>query len=51
MNDTEMVKNYYNSIVSHEWERMMRHPFEFEITKRFMNRYIKPGERVLDKFS
>jgi SAM-dependent methyltransferase len=27
---------------------MTRHPFEFEITMRFMNRYIKPGDKVLD---
>jgi len=42
------VKAYYDGAVQTEWERLENHRAEFEITKRFMNRYIKPGDSVLD---
>lgn len=42
------VRDYYNSNVLREWERFERHPFEFRITTKMMERFIKPGERVLD---
>jgi len=42
------VRDYYNSNVLREWERFERHPFEFRITTRMMDRYVKPGERILD---
>ena len=44
----EDVKAFYNESVEHEWGRMDRHPFEFAINKAYMDRYIKPGDRVLD---
>jgi len=44
----EQVKEYYDANAQHEWERFDRHHAEFVITKRFMERYIKPGDTVLD---
>ena len=46
--DTEIVREYYNSSVESEWIRLDRHPYEFELNRRFLSRYIKPGDRVLD---
>ena len=43
-----IVQNYYDSDVQKEWDRFERHPFEFMITKRMMDRYIKPGDKILD---
>jgi S-adenosylmethionine-dependent methyltransferase len=49
MEDTTCtVKKYYNSEVQKEWERLELHFIEFELTKRYLNRYIKTGDRVLD---
>ncbi len=42
------IKKYYNDDVEKEWERLEKHFIEFELTKRFLNRYIKPGDKVLD---
>lgn len=46
--DIRLVKDYYDLIAGHEWERFDRHPYEFELTLRMMNRYILPGDSVLD---
>ena len=46
--DIKAVKAYYDANSVHEWERFDRHPYEFELTKRKLNRYIKPGDCVLD---
>lgn len=43
-----IVQEHYDSDVQKEWDRLERHPFEFAITTRMMNRYIKPGDRILD---
>lgn len=43
-----VVQEYYDSDVQMEWGRFERHPFEFIITTRMMDRYIKPGDRILD---
>lgn len=43
-----IVKEYYDSDVQMEWERLENHPFEFRITTGMMDRYIKPGDRILD---
>lgn len=48
MENNEVVRNYYDENPAHEWERMTRHPFEFEINLRFLKRYIHPGQRILD---
>ncbi len=43
-----IVRDYYDSDVLMEWNRLGEHPFEFELTVRMMNRYIKPGDSILD---
>ena len=48
MDNTQIVKRFYDENVESEWERLERHPVEFEITKRYLARYIKPGDEVLD---
>lgn len=44
----KIIKEHYDSDVQKEWDRLERHPFEFIITKRMMDRYIKPGDKILD---
>jgi 2-polyprenyl-3-methyl-5-hydroxy-6-metoxy-1,4-benzoquinol methylase len=46
--DIREVKAYYDANSVREWERFDRHPYEFELTKRKLNRYIRPGDNVLD---
>jgi len=41
------VKEYYDSCSEGEWNRIVGRP-EFILTIRFIDRYIKPGDRVLD---
>jgi len=47
-NEIQMVKDTYNKDVVMEWERLLRHPVEYAITCRFLDRYIKPGKKILD---
>ncbi len=42
------VQSYYDASVEQEWDRLEKSPFEFEINKRYIDRYVKPGDRVLD---
>ena len=44
----EVVKQYYDDAPQAEWDRLERHPIEFLLNARFMVRYIKPGDKVLD---
>lgn len=44
----EEVRAYYDENSQKEWERLEEHPFEFVFTTYMMNRYIQPGQRVLD---
>ncbi|MCL1990512.1 MAG: class I SAM-dependent methyltransferase [Defluviitaleaceae bacterium] len=49
MNTTmKMVKAFYDDHTEEEWTRLDRRPIEFEIAKRFLARFIKPGDKVLD---
>lgn len=48
MDEKKMVRDFYNQDVEHEWERLQKHRAEFEITTKFMDRYIKKGDKVLD---
>ena len=48
MDSLEIVREFYDESVNNEWERLERHKVEFELSKRFMNRYIKPNDKVLD---
>ena len=47
MNETEIIRNFYDGSVEAEWERIDNRP-EFLITCRYINRYIKAGYKVLD---
>ena len=42
------VRRFYDASAESEWERMDQHWFEFEVNKRYIERYIRPGDRVLD---
>ena len=48
MDNINIVRNYYDSTTEAEWNRLERHRIEFEITKRFLDKYISPRARVLD---
>jgi 2-polyprenyl-3-methyl-5-hydroxy-6-metoxy-1,4-benzoquinol methylase len=48
MDSIETVRKFYDETVNYEWERLDRHKVEFELTKRYLNRYIKPNDKVLD---
>ena len=43
-----MVKKFYDDNTEQEWTRLDRRPIEFEIAKRYLSRFIKPGDKVLD---
>ena len=47
MDTTEIIRNYYDESVEDEWERIDNRP-EFLITCRYIDRYIKVGDKVLD---
>ncbi len=42
------VREFYDNAPHMEWERLSAHPFEFELTTHMLNRYLKPGDSVLD---
>lgn len=42
------VKQYYDSESEQEWERLEKHKFEFILTTYMMDKYIKPGDKILD---
>lgn len=44
----QTVKEMYDSDSLREWERLERHPFEFPLTTYMMEKYIRPGDTVLD---
>lgn len=44
----ETVKRYYDETAEREWERLETHPFEFDLTTWMMDRYIQPGDTILD---
>jgi 2-polyprenyl-3-methyl-5-hydroxy-6-metoxy-1,4-benzoquinol methylase len=48
--DTDIeVKSYYDEQTENEWERHLRHPIEFEITKRLLTRHLpKPPAKIID---
>jgi 2-polyprenyl-3-methyl-5-hydroxy-6-metoxy-1,4-benzoquinol methylase len=48
MEKLNAVGNYYNNEVVAEWNRLIKHPVEFEINKRYINKYLKPNFNVLD---
>jgi len=42
------VQAYYDENAQREWERLSAHPFEFILTTWMMEKFIKPGDSVLD---
>lgn len=44
----EVVQSYYDTTVESEWERLERNWYEYEINKHYIDRYVKPGDCVLD---
>ncbi len=48
MDEAELVRAFYNRDARMEWGRLDRHPVEFAVTKRYLERYIQPRMRVLD---
>lgn len=44
---TKTIRDYYNTDAAKEWNRIANRP-EFLLTCRMLNRYIKPGQTVLD---
>lgn len=44
----DRVREHYDSDPQLEWDRLERQPFEFELTTYMMDRYIKPGDSLLD---
>lgn len=47
MNDREIIKQFYDNGYEQEWRRIADRP-EFLLTCRFLDRYLKPGDTVLD---
>ena len=47
--EIEAIREHYNADPKKEWDRLQkRHPYEKYITTRMMDRYIAPGDRILD---
>ena len=47
--EKEAVRTHYDADPKKEWDRLKtRHPFEKYITTHMMDRYIRPGDRILD---
>ena len=47
--ETEAICKYYNADPRKEWDRLQKkHPYEKYITIHMMDRYIRPGSRILD---
>lgn len=45
----ETVRQYYNRGAEHEWDRLgSRHPVEFLLTTWMMDKYVRPGDAILD---
>ena len=42
------VEKYYDEAAKEEWNRLERHKVEFDITKRYMEKYIDKGSNILD---
>lgn len=47
METEKIIRDFYNEDVQKEWNRIAGRP-EFLLTCRFIERYIKPGDAVLD---
>lgn len=48
MSDRAQVKAFYDGAPEAEWARLEQNPWEFEINCRYIDRYVQPGQSVLD---
>lgn len=48
MDTVNRVQSYYDASVEQEWLRLENGYYEFEINKRYIDRYVKRGFRLLD---
>jgi S-adenosylmethionine-dependent methyltransferase len=48
MDSVENVRKFYDETVNYEWNRLDRHLVEFELSKRYIERYVKTNDKVLD---
>ena len=46
--DIETVRRFYDQGAEQEWLRLEGHPFEFILTTWMMDKYIRPGDTILD---
>ena len=47
--ETEAIRAHYNADPQKEWDRLKtKHPYEKYITIHMMDRYIRPGDTILD---
>lgn len=46
--DIETVRNFYDQSAEKEWIRLEEHPFEFILTTWMMDKYVCPGDTILD---
>ena len=47
--ETEAIRAHYNASPQREWDRLKKyHPYEKYITVNMMDRYIRPGDVILD---
>lgn len=44
----DAVRMHYDADPAQEWARLDNHPFEFALTTWMMEKYVNPGDRVLD---
>ena len=44
----QMVRDHYDANAHKEWERLNGNPYEFILTTWMMEKYIRPGQRILD---
>ena len=44
----DQVRKHYDEDPQREWDRLENHPFEFILTTHMMERYIHPGDAILD---
>jgi len=42
------VQNHYNKFAEKEWERLARHRIEFDITCRYLEKYLPDDQKILD---
>ena len=47
--EKEAIRDHYDADPQKEWDRLkIKHPYEKYITIRMMERYIRPGDTILD---